>query len=69
VRIEEEWTNLETILKRGQEIIGKVKRNLRKGWFDQECELVIVERKYQNMLQRKFITAAREEYNDMRKKE
>ncbi|PNF26788.1 hypothetical protein B7P43_G17707 [Cryptotermes secundus] len=49
----------------------KVKRDFRKGQFDQECEQVTVEknRKYQCMLQRKFTGAAREEYCDVRRKE
>jgi hypothetical protein len=56
---------LETILKTAaDESIGKVKRDFRNGWFDQECEQVTVEkkRKYQNMVQRNFTRAAREEY-------
>jgi hypothetical protein len=47
--IEGEWTNLEAILKTAaEESIGKVKRDFRKGWFDQVCEQVTVEknRKY-----------------------
>jgi hypothetical protein len=52
VTIEEEWTNFETILKTAsEESIVKVKKDFRKGWFDQECEQVTVEknRKYQSM--------------------
>jgi hypothetical protein len=72
VTIEEEWTNLETILKTAaKESIGKVKRDFGNGWFHQEHEQVTVEKnsKYQNMLQRKFTTAAREEYCNTRRKE
>jgi hypothetical protein len=72
VTTEKEWTNLETILKTAaEESIGKVKRDFRNGWFDQECEQLTVEknRKYQSMLQGKFIRAATEEYCDVRRKE
>jgi hypothetical protein len=63
--IEEEWINLETVLKTASE------ENTGKGWFDQECEQVTVEknRKYQNMLQMKFTRAARKEHCDARRKE
>jgi hypothetical protein len=72
VTVEDEWTNFETILKTAaEESIGKVKRDIRNGWFDQECEQVTLEknRKYQSMLQRKFTRAAREEYCKARRKE
>jgi hypothetical protein len=62
---------METILKTGaEESTGKIKRNFKKGWLDQECEQVTVEKngKYQSMLQRKFTRAAKE-YYDARKKE
>jgi hypothetical protein len=58
VTSEEEWTNFETILKTtAEEIIGKIKRDFRKGWFDQDCEQMTVEksRKYQSMLQRNLL--------------
>jgi hypothetical protein len=57
VTIEEEWNNLETILKTAaEESTGEVKRDFMKGWCDQECEQVTAEkrRKYQSMLKRKF---------------
>jgi hypothetical protein len=45
VTIEEGWTTLETILKTAaEESIGKVKRDFRNGWFDQECEQVTVKK-------------------------
>jgi hypothetical protein len=71
VTVEDEWTNFETILKTAaEESSGKVKRDIRNGWFDQECEQVTLEknRKYQSMLQRKFSRAAREEYCKARMK-
>jgi hypothetical protein len=72
VTVEDEWTNFETILKTAaEESIGKVKRDIRNGWFDQECEQVTLEknRKCQSMPQRKFTRAAREEYCKARRKE
>jgi hypothetical protein len=46
---------LETILKAAaKESIWKVKRDIRNGWFDQQCEKVTVEKN------RKFTRAARE---------
>jgi hypothetical protein len=50
---------------------GKVKRDIRNRWFDEECAQVAVEknRKYQSMLQRKFIRRARDEYCKVRRKE
>jgi hypothetical protein len=63
---------LETILKTaGEGSIGKVKKEFRNEWFDQECEQVTAEknRKYQNMLQRNFTRASREEYHKARRKE
>jgi hypothetical protein len=45
VTTERERTNLEAILKTAAEdTTGKVKRDFRKGWFDQECEQVTVEK-------------------------
>jgi hypothetical protein len=60
--IEEEWTNVGTILKTAaEESTGKVKRDFRKERFDQECEQATVakNRKYQSMLQRKFTRTGR----------
>jgi hypothetical protein len=72
VTIGEEWTNLETVPKTAaEESIGKVMWDFMKGWFDQECQQMTMEknRKYQSMLQRKFTRAASGEYCNARKKE
>jgi hypothetical protein len=56
VTVEDEWTNLETVLKTAtEECIGKVKRDIRNGLFDQECEQVTVEKIGERIHKRKTI--------------
>lgn len=70
--IEEEWTSLEEILKlSADEKIGYMEKNKRNRWFDTECEQATNEknRKYKNLIQKKFTRVATEEYRDARRKE
>jgi hypothetical protein len=62
-----EWTKCENIIRKAaDEKIGRLGRNDRNGWFDQEGAEIMEEnyRKYRSMIQRRFTRAAREEYSE-----
>jgi hypothetical protein len=59
------------IRKAANEKIGRLRRNDRNEWFDQECAEITEEknRKYRSMIQRRFTRPAREDYSEARRKE
>ena len=70
--IEEEWTNLEKIIKQTvQEKIGNIGKMKRNGWFDEECKQITDEKnkKYKAMINKKFTRAAKAEYQSTRREE